>query len=160
MVGSNEQYENLWFQVVVPDDESLSGASIAEFVKLVLRKVPASVVAIVGANWLGELIGALKLESGRLYIVSTATLLERLPDITQIVWADFFFCHSDADARKISDIEPMAESIPKARFTLSTVDNTYFYLYTLDSELANSINGAYENVEISKGALTSFNYPY
>lgn len=86
--------------------------------------------------------------------------LEYLPLVSQFNWADFyFFQHQLSDIDGILSLDPM-EIIMRSDTTIRAVDQTYIYVYTPFTEVADRVKNCGLKIDmIKENDILSLDYP-
>ena len=157
--NNTEQEIHLWWQTEIRDPDGLSGQSVARLLTMLLNRLEAHFVCVIGDEWLLNELGIIESLNSTLGVIPLKYLIERLPHIIQVDWGDFYFCESKDQARQINSIERTWQSIEKSLFTVRNVDGGYYYVYT-KKPITSLLSVEYEVLEIKHDFPEKLDYPW
>ncbi len=145
---------SVWHQIVVPDPQGLSGASVASFVSLIIRKLGAIIVVA------SDLVGACPGLMGHARrALNTEDFLQKVVDATQYDWGFFFLYSRTSTPEEIVTSDDKA-AMRNADATIRLVDDQYFYIYTRDEGLVSELVGMYPTAEHKASSFEELDIPY
>ena len=143
-----------WYQLVVIDNQGLTGNSVVKFLGPLIRKLGASAVRI------SDLEGAvpdLKDYEGRIILVDE--FLRKAAGATQFDWA-FLFFYVKFPALELVDVADDNEAMLEADLTVRLADDTYFYVYGRNENLMNVLKQQYPEAEFKLSKFSGLDIPY
>jgi hypothetical protein len=121
--------ESTYFQLCirVPEDGS-TGSVIADWIQRVVPSRNLNWVAISDVDASGDSRPELDVDAHHVRVMETSALLSLVRRATQIVWASFFFCESEAQANALRGDESYEESTAKSIVVIRVVDATELHV--------------------------------
>ena len=157
--NNTKQKIHLWWQTEIRDPNDLSGLSVARFLTMLLNRLEAHFVCVIGDKWLLSELGIVEGLNSSLEVIYSKYLIDQLPRIIQVDWGDFYFCKSRDQARQINAIEKTWQSIEKSLFTVRNVDGGYYYVYT-KKPIASLLSVEYEVLGTKHDLPEKLDYPW
>lgn len=153
---SAKDSENDWWQVIIEDEDSLSGDSVAKTLSIIFNHLQPILVVLDDIEGAG--IGVLRKRSD-VAGIEPSQLLEMLKAVVQLDWCDFYLVDNDV-AIKTMFKKPYWEIISSTIATVRAVDDTYFYIYTKDYSLVQILLKEHPDAEIKKDDIKNLDYPF
>jgi hypothetical protein len=144
-----------WNLIIIKDPNFLPGKSLYDVIKHCLNVVEFKFVVL---DYIyGALTAALAEQEDQ--ILFLGDVLEKLSDVVQFDWGDFFlFKEYPKDwSNPKGELYPFV--VVQSDTTVRAVDDQYIYIYTPYQEVVDMIRSNYIVEEIKSGALDQLDYP-
>jgi hypothetical protein len=142
-----------WHEIIVPDPDFLSGASVRRFLD--------SIVEAANIRWVltDDLVGAIfGLRGQERIALPVGRFLDLVADAKQYDWA-FFFLHGNEPQAWPLDATHGA-MIADAKVTLRLFDDSDFFVYTQDDALAEHLQRAHSSATYRRCVFEELSVPY
>ncbi|MBC6419039.1 MAG: hypothetical protein GDA44_09755 [Prochloron sp. SP5CPC1] len=150
----NTQLKDIWLEIIIEDDSSLSGKFVASFMKEVTIFLSLKFVVL-------DYLSGSNIAKINSYHISRIELLEPLiqeiSKVGQFEWCDFFFFRKGGFIP--SENEQYDKIIPCTDLTVRAVDQSYLYVYTINQRLLELIKSKYDAVTVNQDKLCNFIFP-
>ena len=145
-----------WSQIIIEDEQYLSGSSLLALTEVAVRAAPAHFVlamGVVGTNVFDQ-------TTKNIAVMTPEEFISKLSAVTQIDWGTFLFFRDRWPACSIIANTPIREAIMRSIFAIRAVDDGYYYIYTRNDVVVRSIRVAYPHAEMRQGDIQSLDFPY
>lgn len=145
--------EPIWYQIIVTDQEGLSGASVVAFVEPIIRTVAAKMVMA------SDLLGScpeLKDYEGQL--LSPDEFLQKAATAIQFDWAFFFLYSTVLTLNEVGVTSERSEML-RADLTIRLADDYYFYVYSQDQKIMSYLREVRPDSEYKTGTFAELDIP-
>jgi hypothetical protein len=142
-----------WHEIIVPDPDAQSGASVRRFLDSIVG--PANIRWVQSDDLAGAIVG---LRDQERIALPVGRFLDLVADATQYDWA-FFFLHEGEPKAWPLDATHL-DMIADAKVTLRLFDDSDFFVYTQDDALAEHLQRAHSSATYRRCAFEELSFPY
>lgn len=152
---SNQKQKINWHQIVIFDENALSGNSIFDLIQIILNVINFKFIV------LDDISGALvfPLQQMENEVIELNDLLKLIFNVKQFDWGDFFMFKEYPQNWSNHKGEPYSCVIAQTSTTIRAVDDTYLYIYTPYKEIVAVIKKNYKVESIKMNSLDKLDYP-
>lgn len=151
--------QSKWYLITIDDPEFLSGKSINNLLKFLLKQMEFKFVVFNNVDGSGKdwLISYMKKIENT--ILNVSEFFQILDDINQLDWCDFFLFIDYPNDWIKNEKKGYSQLIQKTDCTLRLIDNQYFYIYTNSDLIVSELKMNYKIESEKYDFLDCLDYP-
>ncbi|NLR75754.1 hypothetical protein [Leeia aquatica] len=148
----------MYWEIIIFDETGLSGISVAEMIKELLKVVACSRIHVYEFEGIADQSAWEKvLESGHL---KTNEFIDLIRDAIQVEWATFCLLKdSNTNSHSQTYFESYLECIRDSDVVVRCADGTDFFIYTKNNDLSTTIQTKYSCLSATQIDLMDVRWP-
>lgn len=159
-MSQNFHNESYWYLMTIDDaPNSLPGKSFYEIFKIFLLVENIKFVILDRMQVAGEFDLISTLHEEKDHVFELTTILEKICDIIQVDWGDFYLFKEYPYNWNNPNGEGYPYVVAQSHITLRAVDDQYMYIYTQNKKIVDIVKSNYLVELIKHDLLENLDYP-
>ena len=148
---------NLWQLIIIEDSDALPGKSVFDLLKVLMKQFKFKYVILNDIEGAAEAANDLKEKEGE--IISIDEFLEKVVDVIQFDWGDFFLFLDYPKNWEFVD-RSYSKQIEQTDMTVRAIDDQYLYIYTPSQDVLGLLKEYYTIESLKSDLLENLDFPY
>lgn len=146
-----------WYLITIDDPNFLSGESVIELIRLLIKTKPFKYVILDDIDCSGSVLEINKMIDNP---TELETLFQALVGRSQFIWGDFFLFVEYPEFWDAPENATYPYLVEQTSTTIRTVDGQYFYIYTPYHDIVKAVSSKYRVESLKMNSLDKLDYPY